>query len=173
MLTDKQKGLTRAEIIIGVFAFVLLLGLSLPSFLEIVRNTQLKDLGDKMIVDFELAQTESVMRNESLFISASASDASWCYGLSVGKACDCTQVNSCQLDSINTTVQSDDYSDLSVVTSSTVLRLPLEFKPSGVVDASGYFEVVNSMGKKLGVKLNTKGVVDKCSDSAAWGYSSC
>ena len=173
MRTNKQNGLTRVEIIIGMFAFVLLLGLSLPSFLEIVRNTQLKDLGDRMVADFELAKSESATRKESFFISASASEGTWCYGLSVGKACDCSQANSCQLDGVNTAVKSDDYSDLSIVTSSSVLRLPLELKPSGVVDASGYFEVVNSMGKKLGVKLSSKGVIDKCSDSAAWGYSSC
>lgn len=172
-MKNNQKGLTRIETILATVAFLLLLGLSVPSFLEIVKNTQLKELGDKMVMDFEQAQSEAVKRKQSVFISATASEASWCYGVSVDKACDCTQVNSCQLDGVNTAIQSVDYGNVTLVTSSSLLGEPLEFTPSGAVGKSRYLEFSNSMGKKLGVKLTSKGVVDKCSDSAAWGYPSC
>lgn len=81
---------------------VVIASVAIPSFSTMLSRSRLRAAVEQLRADLTLARTEALRRNEVVFASFTRSaDGSWCYGLSLDAACDCTAVagaNVCFLD---------------------------------------------------------------------------
>lgn len=167
-----QKGFTLIELLITVVIMGILVALAAPSFFGILEDRKLKGAGENLFVDMVFAKTEAIKRNETIRISATGTGVTWCYGLSVTNACDCTS-NTCTIDGIQKIVSSDDYPGVEVLASSTLDGSSVSFTPLRGFTDGGHLQFNLSNGKSLGSSVSGLGRVRLCSTSGAWGYSAC
>jgi len=169
---NTHKGFTLIELLITVVIMGVLVSLAVPSFSGILEDRKLKGAGENLYADMMFAKTESIKRNETIRISAIGNGGTWCYGLSVTNACDCTS-NTCTIDGIEKVVNSADYPGVEVLASSTLDGSSVSFTPLRGFTDGGHLQFNVSTGKSLGVSVSTRGRVRLCSTSSAWGYTAC
>lgn len=97
-----QRGFTLIEMIVAVTVAVVLLSVAVPSFSSMIARGQLKSAAERLRADLVLARAEASRRNAPISLTFRlADDGSWCYGLNLDNACDCTAASGpdvCALD---------------------------------------------------------------------------
>jgi len=170
---NMQKGFTLIELLITVVIMGVLVSLAVPSFFGILEDRKLKGAGENLFVDLMYAKSEAIKRNEVVRVSATGTGATWCYGLSQVTACDCTAVNSCQIDGVEKVVSNADYPNIQVIASSTLAGSSISFTPLRGFANGLHLNFSSSTGKELGAVVSPMGRVKLCSNKGSWGYSSC
>jgi type IV fimbrial biogenesis protein FimT len=66
----KESGFTLVELLITVVVAIILTGLAIPAFLEMIQNNRVVTHTNDLVTALNLARSESVRRNESVRVSA-------------------------------------------------------------------------------------------------------
>jgi len=95
-----NKGVTLIELLIALSIVVIIAGYSITSFSSYMERQKLKAAGETIFADLRLAQSESIKRNQTVYVDFETYEGGWCYGVNVGSECSCNTKNSCQLDNV-------------------------------------------------------------------------
>jgi Tfp pilus assembly protein FimT len=101
-------------IVLAIMA--ILLTVVIPAFANMVERYRLKAATETLYFSLHQAKSEAIKRNTRIRITFKTSNngATWCFGLKIDAACDCTVANSCQIDSVEKIIRSDDFPNVSI-----------------------------------------------------------
>jgi len=175
MIFYRNKGFTLIELMIVIIVLGVLVAIALPSFLETIERRRLKGAGENLFADLLFAKTEAIKRHEPVTISFTGNGATWCYGLAVNAACDCTDnVPACAIDGVTKIVNQDDYLSVSVdAAGSTFDDSFTSFTPLRGAANAGELQFTIGSGAELEVVVSSFGLVRLCSDMGTFGHSGC
>jgi type IV fimbrial biogenesis protein FimT len=92
----KFQGYTIFELLI-VLAIVLILSVvSFPLLNRTIQKYRLTTATEQLYNVFQYARNEAVKQNANIYVSFNTGD-SWCYGVNLNSACNCTVAGNCSL----------------------------------------------------------------------------
>lgn len=107
-----RLGVTLVELLVVITIAAVLILIAVPTFRDFVKNARLSAAAEDLRTTIELARSEAIKRNATVFVSLTTGDT-WCYGVNVSSACNCTVAGNCGLK----TVSYDTAQQLSLSTS--------------------------------------------------------
>jgi prepilin-type N-terminal cleavage/methylation domain-containing protein len=164
-----QGGFTFIELLVVVALVAVLASIAAPSFISAIDKYQLKTAADNLTSDLQFARFEAIRNNQMAYVNFSTG-TSWCYGINLGSACDCTTANSCQLKRVS----SSDYKNVTLSSASFGGNPALDPK-NGLSSLSGAALLQSRLGQQASVTLSLLGMVGICTPAghALIGYPSC
>jgi len=133
MNRQKSAGFTLVEAMTVIAIIGILVGIAVPSYRDMIERNQLKQAAESLKSDIQFARTEAIKRSQNIVVSRSPGSAgSWCYGLNVNNACDCTQAESCSI----RTVSGSNFSPAVTMNASASSNSTFNFR-RGTVGANG------------------------------------
>ncbi|WP_165482264.1 GspH/FimT family pseudopilin [Fluoribacter gormanii] len=172
---NKLRGFSLFEIMITIAILVIVMGIAFPSYTNFMNQKRVRTGTEELYNYIKIAQSEALTTKNTLYLSFRP--ANWCYGLSDTAPCDCTVVNSCLVNGIQTIVQSSDYSG-NPVTLSIIGFSGSASAPSIIFDGfhgtitSGGSITVTLSDKSATINANSMGLVTVCSNTVS-GYQTC
>jgi type IV fimbrial biogenesis protein FimT len=175
MIKQRHTGFTLIELMITLAVLAVLAAIAAPSFSDIMERRKLNGAGENLFATLIFAKTEAIKRNAPVRITFVGTGDTWCYGLAVDAACDCSDnVPACTIDGVTKIVDQDDYSAVSVDAGSSFADSFTAFSPlRGAANNNGTLTFTISNGAEFGVSLSTFGRISLCSDTGTFGYSAC
>lgn len=176
MANQKQIGFTLIELMIVLAILAILASLAAPSFVETIERRKLNGAGEQLFATLLFAKTEAIKRNTPIQVTFKGNGATWCYGIAVNTACDCTDdVPSCAIDGVKKVVNQDDYSVVSVddTGSFSADGASTSFTPLRGAANAGHLQFSISSGAELRVVVSSFGRVRLCSDTGSFGHAGC
>lgn len=171
-----QSGFTLIELMVVLAVLGVLTALALPSYSEIVERRKLNAAGENLFADLMYAKTEAIKRNLPIRLTFTGTGTTWCYGIAVNAACDCTDnVPACEIESgVQKIVNQSDYEVVSVdAGDSTLANDFISFTPlRGFVNQKSLQFSVGS-GAELRVVVSSLGRIRLCSDTTTFGHPTC
>lgn len=165
---QRHKGFTMTEILV-VLAIVSILALiTIPLFSNIINKRRLALTADELFLALSNARTEAIKRNSNVYVSFNTG-STWCYGINVGSACNCTAPSTCN-------IKSATYAKDQQMTLST----------SGIASGNFYFETIHGGASTIGtitftlyadtplvtISVSRLGNLQICSTGLS-GYTAC
>lgn len=175
---ERHFGFTLVELLVAVAVMGILLVLALPSFNVIIAKSRVRGAAEQLRSDINLARTESIKRNTTVFVSFEGSGSTWCYGLSLNDDCDCTKTSGsevCFLDRdasnnpVLRVVKSIDYRGVTM--SNEPFDGELSFGPIRPTVVAGSASFSASTGHTVQVQASGVGRVTLCSPGGAQNVS--
>lgn len=169
MMRNKRNGYTLIEMLVALLIICILIGISVPLFTSFIQNYRISANADDLYYYLQYARSEAVKRDTNVYVSFHTGDT-WCYGVNVGSACDCTAAGSCGLATVS-------YGSAQQQTLST----------SGMNDSSFYFEGTHSAASKscsvtftqygqssplITISVGYLGNIQQCATGIS-GYTAC
>lgn len=169
MRKSLNKGLSLLELMVVLAIVSIIAGYGFISFGGILEKQKLKSAGEIIFADLRLAQSEAIKRNKAVFVSFKRQNTNWCYGISVGKECDCGDPTECMVDTVRKVTTSDKFSGINLQkakfagnTTYTAFDPVNGFaKASGVKNGSIWLK--SKDGTQLAIIVNRLGRVRFCS----------
>lgn len=96
----QRNGITLIELLVMLAVILISTLLAIPSFTSIIQHYRITTAADELYAALQLARTEAVKRNTSVYISLTTGDT-WCYGINTGSTCSCSTAGSCNLGSVS------------------------------------------------------------------------
>jgi prepilin-type N-terminal cleavage/methylation domain-containing protein len=168
---SQNDGFTLIELMITLAVLAIIIAIAAPAFSGLMERRQLQGAGEKLFADLMFAKTEAIKRNTPIRVSFTGNGATWCYGLAVNAACDCT-ANDCVLDGVLQVTSQDDYNGVSVAVDSTLDGASTTFTPLRGAADTGHLQFTVTSGADLGAVVSSFGRVRMCSDSG-FNYDAC
>ncbi|MCF8167759.1 MAG: GspH/FimT family protein [Rhodoferax sp.] len=164
-----DRGVTLVELLVVVGLIAVLASLAAPSFTDSIDKYRLKGAAETLQADLQLARMMALRNGQNVHLNV-ATGASWCYGLNVNAACDCTTASSCSLKQVN--YQSSPGATLSA---NTFASGPVFDPVRGVVTPAGTLVMTSAVGKQVQVNVSLIGKVGICTPSGVTGvgYQTC
>ncbi len=173
-MENKVKGFTIIELMITLIVLTVLVAIATPSFSGLLDRRKLQGAGEQLFVDLMYAKSEAFKRNTPVTVSFVGNGATWCYGMAVNSACDCSDnVPACSIDGVTKIISQDDYTDVSVAPDSSYDDNTLTFTPLRGMANAGNLQFTLSNGTELGVVVSSFGRIRLCSDSGSFNQSGC
>ena len=197
----RQTGLTLIELMIVIAVMGVLLAVGLPSFNDMIDRTRLKGATEKLYSNLHRARSESIKRNDEVFVNFSADGtATWSYGISTLTGCTVAQTDpanaaACTLvvddgdgtvHDIGGAVDTDDkvlmrYTSaehtnvlMTLAGFDSGTQLAFDGRRGTSIGNTGRIELESGLGKKLQVRLAALGQVRICTpDASVPGYVGC
>ena len=174
MANQRRAGFTLIELMITLAVLGVLAAIAAPSFSEVLERRKLNGAGEALFANLVFAKTEAIKRNTPVRVTFVGTGTTWCYGLAVNAACDCSDnVPACTIDGITKIVDQDDYSKVSVAVGSSFANSFTSFSPLRGAANNGTLTFEISTGAEFSVSLSSFGRITLCSDTGAFGYSGC
>lgn len=172
-------GFTLIELLVAVTIIGILLALAAPSFTKMLERNRLRGAAEQVFTDLQLARTEAIKRNANVFVTfASVSPpTNWCYGLSVGAACDCTVPDTdpaaCEIDDgVLRVTRGSDFRDVTL-SENFPGGSGTRFEPrQGLSNPAGTV-TVGIGADTVNVVTTLLGRVRACTDTAMPGFAGC
>ncbi|MCG2633352.1 MAG: GspH/FimT family pseudopilin [Gammaproteobacteria bacterium] len=170
---NRSRGFTLIEALIVVVIIGVVSALAAPAFTRLLERNRLKGAAESVFSELMRAKSEAVKRNRRITVSfVPAADDSWCFGLIEGSAaCDCTTLNSCQLDGVERVTRGIQFEGVGLP-STTFTGDDVTFEPQQGRANAGTVGVLND-GITAQVRVSVLGRVRVCSDDNVPGYQSC
>lgn len=110
-----QRGFTLIEVLITIAVLAILVSIAAPSFFETIERRKLEGAAEELYSYLQFARSESIKRATDVRVHfTNTSGTAWCYGLSVGIACNCTVANSCAIDGVSKMVNQDNHPGITM-----------------------------------------------------------
>ena len=162
----RQLGFTLTELVVAIAVLAIGIGLTVPSFNDMVEKKRLKRAAEAVIADFNFFRQEGLKRRAVSFSFNVDDGTSWCYGIETG-TCDCTTADDCSVRQ----VMGSDFADVSSVTS-TASNYAYSWVRGTVTAGSITFD--SPAGFDLRVVISALGRTSICSPSDNMSeYPSC
>jgi type IV fimbrial biogenesis protein FimT len=92
------RGFTLIEVLVALAIIFILALVSIPSFINLIQSRRLSTAAEQLYNTLQYARTEAIKRNANVYVSFITGD-SWCYGVNLNSACNCSIPNNCGLGS--------------------------------------------------------------------------
>jgi prepilin-type N-terminal cleavage/methylation domain-containing protein len=194
-----QRGFTIIELMISLSVIAVLLTVGAPAMKNFFDRQKIKAAGEQLYSDLQLARSEAIARNTSVYINVSANGStSWTYGISDVNNCNLTIVDptntaACTLvvddgdlsvhgvegavdtdDKVLRRFTSADHQDITLSLDGFQSGTQITFDPSNgtAIGTSGRLRLASAAGLQLLVAVTPLGQVHLCSpDSSVSGYA--
>lgn len=167
----RRGGFTIIELMITLAVLAVLVAIAAPSFSGLIERRKLHGAGEKLFADLMYAKTEAIKRNDTIRVSFTGNGATWCYGMAIDTACDCTAAD-CTIDGVLKVTNQDDFPGVSVQADSSFDGSSTSFTPLRGAANAGNLQFTVSTGSELGVVVSSFGRVRLCS-TPDFGHTAC
>jgi type IV fimbrial biogenesis protein FimT len=116
----QQQGVNLIELLIGIVILAVIMLIAVPSYLSYTQKDRLTATVQEFYYNLQFARSEAIKDNSTVYVSIQTG-SSWCYGMKVGSACNCTTANSCTLQAVTAP-------NTQLTLSTTGLISPLSFE---------------------------------------------
>jgi type IV fimbrial biogenesis protein FimT len=168
-------GITLIELMIVRAIMAILLAVVIPAFANMVDRHRLKAATETLYFTLHQAKSEAIKRNKRIRITFKTSNGgtTWCYGLKVDAACDCTVATSCQIDGVEKTVESADFSGVGIDQhiSSTGDHITFDNMHWIMAGTFGHLRFNSPEGKQARVIVSRMSKLRLCSPSGSANFS--
>ena len=171
-----QQGFSLIECAVVALVAALFLALAIPSYNSFLAQKRLRVGTEELYNYMKLAQAKSFNNHVNIYLSFNTA-AAWCYGLSDTAPCSCETSNSCQVDGVETVINSTNYSGNALTLSTAGFATSggspyIQFNGArGTINASGSVNFGQS-GLQTTINANTAGLISICSNNVS-GFPSC
>jgi len=161
------KGFTLMELIVAVSVVSILLVIGIPSYQMLFASNSLKGGASSLYSMLNLSKTESIKRNNTIFLKITTGE-NWCVGSNEGDAvCDCNTKESCI-----TSVSHNRYKNLTLVSDYSAPfydRIGNRFN-----EPSKSFTLKSLVGnEEVHLNVNMLGLVRMCGVNGVLGLNKC
>jgi type IV fimbrial biogenesis protein FimT len=170
MVHPKKNGFTLMELMITIAVIAILVAIAAPSMSGLLERRKVHGAGEKLFADLTFAKTEAIKRNNTIRVSFTGNGATWCYGIAVNTACDCT-ASDCTIDGVLQVTDQDDFPGVSVIADSTLDGSSTSFTPLRGTANAGNLQFSVASGAELGVVVSSFGRIRMCSED--FGFDVC
>lgn len=169
-----QCGLTLVEALVSLAILAIIASVAMPAMQHLQHNARLRGATEVLVSELRLAQSESFKRQQGVSVNFRTSGNGWCYGYSVGTACDCTQANSCTIDDAEQVRQHDQFPGVQILPGVSGNRFSFQSR-RGTVTA-GNVTLTGENGNQLRVVVSGLGRIRTCTPTGPTrfsGYPTC
>lgn len=172
----RARGWTLVEALVVVAVLGVLAAVALPSYRHMVDNARLRGITELQVAALRLTMSESIKRGLPVSVTyrEATSGLDWCYGLSVGTACDCRVSGQCQVDGVERVTWGHEHPGIGLVAGLSGKRF--SFQPRRGTVTAGNVQFTGPHGKSLRVVVSGLGRIRICSPAGAaqvGGYPVC
>jgi len=114
MQTSSNKGVTLLELLVALSIVAIIAGFGIHSITSYMEKQKLRAAGETIFADLRLAQSESIKRNQTVFVDFETYEGGWCYGVNIGSECSCRRENSCQINNVDKVKSSERFSGITL-----------------------------------------------------------
>lgn len=107
-----QLGFSLIELMIVVAIVMILVAVGGPSVVDSLSKARLKSASEETFFTFKQARSQALSSSTDVTMSFQTG-ANWCIGMSTAN-CDCTTANSCQINGLESVIDSDDFSGIEM-----------------------------------------------------------
>lgn len=166
----KSRGLTLLELLLAITVVLVLIGLAMPSFIEIIQSHRLRQASESFYNDLLLARATAIKQQTTVFV-VFQSGTNWCYGLNNNSSCSCSVTNNCQLNGTTKIITSSNFNGVTLNTSNFSGANTAFEGVRGTVSNTGTITLSNN-GKSVSIIINKMGYIQICSNTFS-GYNPC
>lgn len=162
-----SQAFTLIEMMIVFVLITILTLIAVPTFTSLIQNHRLSATAENLYYVIQLARSEAVKNNTSVYISFLTGD-SWCFGVNAGSSCNCSVAGSCTLGSYSAP-QAQQLSLSSTYSSN------MNFEGThGAASASGSFTLTlyGQTSPLMTINIGMMGNAQMCSTGIT-GYTAC
>ncbi len=162
------QGFTLIELIVTLIIIVILTLVAIPLFTSLIQEHRVIGQAENLYYSLQYARSEAVKRNATIYVSFSTG-SSWCYGLNVGSACNCTIANNCGLETVSAPAAQETSLSTSGLTNNAI-----SFEGThGAASSTGSITFTVYGGTSLiTISIGTMGGLQMCSTGIG-GYQAC
>lgn len=171
VIKSSNKGFTLIEMMIAIAVLAILAALAVPAFSNFFEKHRLKGLAESLYTDIVEARVHAIQSNDTVSVSVSNGSV-WCYGMDdAALTCDCTTANDCTVDGVEKSIDVTQYAGTTITTTvggttTTTGVISNSFEPMrGMPANASQYNITNSSGNTISVRIRPTGRVFLCSDS--------
>ncbi len=163
-MKKKIAGFTMLELIVVIAVLSILVTMAVPTFKGLMDKSRLKGAAELFYSNLQLAKSEAVLRNRTIFISVNKG-ANWCLGMSDRNSdCNCsTAPAKCTINGNQRMLKGSDFKNITLSNNSTMGNFSIK-NIRGLPSQAGTAIFVTPDNLYLGVKLSPLGRAYVCSN---------
>jgi Tfp pilus assembly protein FimT len=170
-----QQGVSLIEVLVVAAITMFLIAIGGPSVVESLNRAQVKSVSQETYFLFKQARSQALASSVDISLDFETG-SNWCIGMSDSGLCDCTTLNSCSVNGLESVISQDDFDVTSM--DSAMFGNDTEVVFDGqrglALNDAGAVEFSDEQNNQIRVSLNILGRTDICVVSGQIGnYPSC
>lgn len=123
----RETGVTLIELMISIVVLGVLVGIAIPSFIDLIERNRLSGAAQTAYAEFQRVRAEAIKRDENIYLYAEQG-GNWCYAVADQSArsanCNCDGsggVPVCSVGGVEYVTKSTDFPDITMTRTNTYL----------------------------------------------------